>query len=78
MLGMLHCLVGRRRKMNVKNKMIIYNVIVETLMLYAVPVRCNTTASNILSLERIQNKNVKMIMNAKPRDIIIDLDRRLN
>ena len=57
MLGMLHCLVGRRRKMNVKNKMIIYNVIVETLMLYAVPVRCNTTASNILSLERIQNDN---------------------
>ena len=78
MLDMLHYLVGRRSKMNVKNKIIIYNVIVKALMLYAVPVWSNTAASNIHSLQRVQNKCVKMIMNAKPRGKNIDFDRRLN
>ena len=78
MLGILHFLVGRRRKMNVKNKIIIYNVIVKALMLYAVPVWSNTAASNILSLQRVQNKCVRMIMNAKPRDKNIDLHQRPN
>ena len=78
MLGILHCLVGRRSKINVKNKMVIYNVIVKALMLYAVPVWSNTTASNILSLQRVQNRIVRMIMNAKPRDKNIDLHQRLN
>ena len=78
MLGMLYCLIGRRSIMNIKNKMIIYNVIVKALMLYAAPVWSNTTASNILKLQRVQNRIVRMMINAKPRDKNVDIHQRLN
>ena len=63
-IGMLHCLIGRRRKLNLTNKLILYKVIVRPIIMYAALIWSDTSKTNVNTLQIIQNRCLRMILNA--------------
>ena len=76
-IGVLFCLIRRNSSLSIRNKIIIYNMIIKAAMLYALPVWSNTNTTNILKLQKLQNKCLRMITNAKCRDRNADIHCKL-
>ena len=53
-VGALHSLIGRQSTLKIKNKLILFNMIVKPIMLYATPIWGNTCNSNIKTLQIVQ------------------------
>lgn len=77
-ISIINCLIGRRSTLSIKNKIILFKMIVLPVMLYAIPVWSNTCESNINKLQIIQNKCLRMICKAGPRDRNSDLHKKCN
>ena len=77
-IGMLHCLIGRRSKLNLTNKLILYKAIVRPIIMYAAPVWSNTSKTNVNTLQIIQNRCLRMILNASPKETTKDLHDKCN
>ena len=77
-VGALHRLIGGRSSLNPKNKLILYSMIIKPIMLYAAPIWSNTAVTNVTMLQRVQNKCLRMIVNAGPRERNLDIHKRCN
>ena len=47
-------------------------------MIYAAPIWSNTAVTNVTMLQRVQNKCLRMIVNAGPRERNVDIHKRCN
>lgn len=57
----LYCLLNKKSKLNIKNKLILYSSCIRPIMLYACPVWKNAAKTHLNKLQIIQNKNLKII-----------------
>ena len=64
-ISKLYCLINRKSNLSLQNKLIIYKMIIRPTLLYASPIWSNTSKRNIESLEKVQNKVIRMITNAQ-------------
>lgn len=62
----LYPLINRNSRLCLKNKLLIYKQIFRPAMLYAVPIWSSCCATRKKSLQRIQNKILKMILKLPP------------
>lgn len=76
--GVLEPLISRKSKLSVKNKTILYTTIIRPILLYAAPLWSNTCYTNISKLQTFQNKIIREITKALPRDRNLDLHKYLN
>ena len=77
-VGVLHSLIGRQSTLSVKNKLILFNMIVKPIMLYATSIWGNTCNGNIKTLQIVQNNCLRMIVNAGPKDRNVDIRKICN
>jgi hypothetical protein len=62
----LYPLINRRSKLCMKNKLLIYKQVFRPAMLYAVPIWSSCCTTRKKTLQRIQNKILKMILKLPP------------
>jgi hypothetical protein len=63
-LTKLYWLLGRRSKLNLSNKLLIYNVAIKPIWTYGIQLWGAPSTSNIKSLERFQSKALHLITDA--------------
>jgi hypothetical protein len=63
-LTKLHWLLGRKSKLNLRNKLAIYKVIIKPVWTYGIQLWGSASNSNITILERFQSKAVRLITDA--------------
>jgi hypothetical protein len=77
MLQRLYWIIGRKSKLSLTNKLLIYKVILKPIWTYGIPLWGTASQSNIEILQRLQNKILRMATNAPryvPNNVIhIDL-----
>jgi hypothetical protein len=64
LLTKLHWLVGRKSKLNLRNKLLIYRVIIKPVWTYGIQLWGSASNSNIAKLERFQSKALRLITDA--------------
>ena len=74
----LYPLINRNSKLCLKNKLLIYKQIFRPAILYAVPIWTSCCATRKKSLQRIQNKILKMILKLPPWYSTTELHERAN
>ena len=74
----LYPLINRNSKLCLKNKLLIYKQIFRPAILYAVPIWTSCCATRKKSLQRIQNKILKMILKLPPWFSTAELHERAN
>lgn len=60
-MRMVYPLINKKSSLNVKNKMMIYNMCIKPVLTYAAPVWRNVAKTHIKKLQTIQNKVLKII-----------------
>ena len=60
----MNWLLGRRSKLSLANKLLIYNVILKPVWTYALELWGSASTSNIEIIQRIKNKVLRCISNA--------------
>ena len=74
----LYPLINRNSRLCLKNKLLIYKQIFRPAMLYAVPIWSSCCSSRKKTLQRIQNKILKMILKRPPWFSTLELHRLTN
>jgi hypothetical protein len=64
MLQRTYWIIGRRSKLSLTNKLLIYKVILKHIWTYGIPLWGTASQSNIEILQRLQNKILRMVTNA--------------
>ncbi len=77
-LGALYPLLNRNSKLNVPNKLTVYNAIIRNTLLYACPVWCGCAETHLKKLQIIQNKCLKIIYNLPRNYPTLGLHRTIN
>lgn len=77
-ISILYPLLCRNSSVSIKNKIIMYNMCIQPIMLYACPLWSNTCKTNYKKLQIIQNKCLKMITNVDSRIKTMDLINMYN
>ena len=70
---MLHYLICRKNKLKIKNKLLFYKAIIKPITIYATPVWSSTYKSNIMKIQRIQNKIIREATDRDHRTSNIDI-----
>lgn len=78
MIRMFYSLINRRSQLCVRNKMLLYKSIFRPVLMYASPVWGSCAKSHRLTIQRQQNKLLKMILNLPRHHSTIDLHRKAN
>lgn len=60
-IAMMYTLINKKSHVNLKNKILIYKMIVSPIMLYAAPIWGSACKTHIDKLQRIQNRVMKII-----------------
>jgi hypothetical protein len=58
----MYWLLGRKSKLSINNKLLIYKVILKPIWTYGIQLRSTTSNSNIEILERFQSKVLRLIL----------------
>jgi hypothetical protein len=64
MLQKMYWLIGRKSKLCLTNKLLIYKIILKPIWTCGIPLWGTTSQSNIEILQRLQNKILRMVTNA--------------
>jgi hypothetical protein len=64
MLQRMHCIIGRKPKLSLTNKLSIYKVTLKPIWTYGIPLWGTASQSNIEILQRLQNKILQMVTKA--------------
>lgn len=78
LIKIMYPFINRRSTLNLDNKLIIYKVIFQALMLYGAPVWAQCAVSHINKLQVMQNKILKMILNLPRHFSTLELRSRAN
>lgn len=62
-MGMLYPILNRKSKLNYFNKLLIYKIVFQSILLYACPVWGSCAQCHINKLQLVQNKCLKIILN---------------
>lgn len=68
----------RNSKLSRNNKLLIYKVIIRPILLYAAPIWRTAAKTNLIPLQRFQNKWLRLILNKDRYTKIIDLHTEAN
>lgn len=71
----LYSLMVKNSKLSSRNKKLIYKVIIRPIIMYAATIWRTTANSNMLTLQRFQNKCLRVILNKDRYTRINDLHR---
>ena len=63
-LHRMYLIIGRKSKLSLKNKLLIYKTILKPIWTYGIPLWGTASNSNIEILQRFQNKVLRSIVNA--------------
>ena len=63
-LHRMYCIKGRKSKLSLENKLLIYKTILKPIWTYGIPLWGTASNSNIEILQRFQNKVLRSIVNA--------------
>lgn len=77
-LGALYPLLNRNSKLNVPNKLTVYNAIIRNTLLYACPVWYECAETHLKKLQIIQNKCLKIIYDLPRNYPTLGLHRTIN
>lgn len=77
-IRLLYPLLNKYSKLSSKNKKILYTAIIRPAITYAAPVWCSVPKTSILKLQRIQNKCLRLVLNADRYTKITDLHNLAN
>ena len=64
LLQRMYWIIGRKSKLSLTNKLLIYNIILKPIWTYGVPLWGTASQSNIEILQRLQNKILRMATDA--------------
>ena len=64
MLNRMYWIIGRKSKLSLTNKLLIYKAILKPIWTYGIPLWGTASQSNIEILQRLQNKILRMVTNA--------------
>ena len=70
---MLHHLICGKSKLNIKNKLLLYKTIIKPIILYATPIWSSTFKTNLIKIQRIQNKILRSAIDADHRTTNIEI-----
>ena len=70
---MLHHLICRKSQLNIKNKLLLYEAIIKSIILYATPIWSSTFKTNIIKIQTIQNKILRTAIDADHRSTNIEI-----
>jgi len=60
----MYCIIGRKSKLSLENKLLIYKTILKPIWTYGIPLWGTASNCNIEILQRFQNKVLRLIVNA--------------
>ena len=66
-LKKIYWLLGRKSKLSIDNKLLLYNQILKHIGTYAIQLWGSVTKSNIQVIQRFQNKAIRDIFDALPK-----------
>lgn len=76
--GILFPLLNRKSHLNLSNKIAVYKAMIRSIILYACPVWGNCAEVHLNKLQLIQNKCLRLILNAPYNHPTYDLHRKAN
>lgn len=76
--GILYSLLNRKSRLSQINKIVTYNAMIRSILLYACPVWGNCAKSHINKLQLVQNKCLRSILKVQYNHPICDLHDRAN
>jgi len=65
-----------KNSLSTSNKILIYKMLLRPIITYAAPVWCNIAKTNLMHLQRFQNKQLRLILNADRYTRIIELHEK--
>lgn len=77
-IRLLYPLLNRNSKLSPKNKKLLYTAVIRPSITYAAPVWCGASKTSFLKLERIQNKCLRLVLNADRYTRIVELLHQTN
>lgn len=63
-ISQIYSMIGRRSRLSIGNKLLMYKTIVRPVMMYASPAWGHAAATHIRRLQRVQNKFLRIALNA--------------
>jgi hypothetical protein len=69
----LYPLIARNSKLHVRNKLLIYKLAIRPILTYACPAFINIAACHLKTLQKFQNKSLRMILNRRRNERIDSL-----
>lgn len=77
-MGMLYPLLNRKSKLNKFNKLLIYKIVFQSILLYGCPVWGSCAQCHLNKLQLVQNKCLKIILNLPYDHSTTDVHERAN
>lgn len=72
-IRLLYPLLNRNSKLSTKNKKLLYTAVIRPTITYAAPVWCSASKTSLGKIQRIQNKCLRLVLNADRYTRVTDL-----